>query len=581
MDGYSNREIWAIDTEWGFRNGAVDHESSWEPVVLCAQGLRSGRKHQFWAKDGRLLSFFREHAKDLFVAHYAVAEMKYLLRLGIPVPERWFDTFVAYRLLTNKPNNLEAKLTTALRERRLPHLAPREKEELRQRILHLRFDPHCSKDRTEIVDYCYSDAAAAAALFGCVHGEVKPATMAHWVEFLKAVARMELCGIPFDLPTHESIIQKRGRICTGLQDDINKTWTVFVNGSFSRHDFFEWCRVQQISWPIRMSKTTGRRYRSLDNDTMKKMEGRHPFIADVRQASKTLNKLSRRSLVVDPVSKRHYFSTNPFRSVTGRNQPKNFVFSGPKWMRFLILPESPDHVLVYIDYSAQEIGIAAALSGDRNMRDAYAADDCHMDFAIRAGAAPKGATKHNHGKIRSQYKAVNLGVQYGQTAYGIADSLGIGHREAEALVAAHRVTFPTFWDWIENMVQGSIDRGYIVTPCGWRSIVPPGHNERTWFNWPMQAAGADIMRLTITYLDRQDVRILAPVHDGFLLSCHRSQVEELRAAVDYACTTAVEHVLPGFRLKWDFTVHDGRFQDEDGRPLWNKLQAITAEIGNA
>src|SRR4029077_1716147 len=131
--------------------------------------------------------------------------------------------------------------------------------------------------------------------------------------------------------------------------------------------------------------------------------------------------------------------------------------------------------------------------------------------------------------------------------------LGISQQQADQLLAAHRGLFPIFWRWSERMVQGAYDRGRIVTPCGWRSKVPFPSNERTWMNWPMQAAGGDIMRLTITYLDRQNVRLLAPVHDGFLLSCRRDQLRDLHAAVDHACALAVEQVLPGFALRWDVT----------------------------
>jgi hypothetical protein len=86
------------------------------------------------------------------------------------------------------------------------------------------------------------------------------------------------------------------------------------------------------------------------------------------------------------------------------------------------------------------------------------------------------------------------------------------------------------------------------------------------------------MRLTVTYLDRQGVRVLAVVHDGFLLSCRRDQLPDLKAAVDFACRTVAEHVLPGFPLRWDLTVHDrGRFEDEDGLPLWARLNEIVGE----
>ena len=73
------------------------------------------------------------------------------------------------------------------------------------------------------------------------------------------------------------------------------------------------------------------------------------------------------------------------------------------------------------------------------------------------------------------------------------------------------------------------------------------------------------------YLDRQNVQLLAPVHDGFLLACRRDELSDLRAAVDQACAQAVRHVLGDFPLRWDFTVHDGRFEDEDGEPLWRLL----------
>ena len=461
----------------------------------------------------------------------------------------------------------------------LPSLAPAEKKELQLKIAQLRFDSDSSEDRREIIDYCFSDCDGCGALYVRVDGRVGWDLMAHWVEYLKALARMELRGIPFDLEGFEAIQEHSPLIRAAMLGDLNKTWPIYEGESFRREAFLGWCRRVGIGWPSAISPATGKPYHQLDDETFKAMEARHPFIAQVRQAKKTLVKLGQRSLVVDPVTRRHYYSTSPFRSVTGRNQPKNFVFSGPKWLRFLIVPASPDHILVYVDFAAQEVGIAAALSDDPAMRAIYAASDCHMEFAIRAGAAPVGATKQTHGVVRKRYKNVNLGVLYGQTAFGIKARLGIAHREAEVLLADHQRLFPCYWKWSERIVQGSFDRGWIVTPCGWRSQVPPLSKERTWMNWPMQATGGDIMRLVITYLDRQDVSILAPVHDGFLLSCRRDQVNDLREAVDYACRHAVEHVLPGFQLRWDITVHEShRFEDEDGLPLWNQIQQTLKEM---
>jgi hypothetical protein len=567
--------VWFVDTEWGYREGRVDQESAWQPVVLCLVGLRSGRRLFYWGRDPNLHAFFRTHTDDLFVAHYAVAEMKYLLRLGIPLPAHWFDTYVAWRYLTNRPGNLEAGLAPALLRLELPGLPPAEKKELQQKILYLRFDPDHPGDRQEIIDYCFSDCDGCAALYNRIKGSVPATVMAHWCEFLKAVARMELRGIPFDCETYLQIQDARPLIKNTLIGNVNATWPVFDGETFKNQSMLRWARSVGIAWPVKVSETTNKPYHSFDRDTMKEMEARHPFIGEIREIRKTLDQFEGRSLTVDPVLNRHFYSTSVFRSVTGRNQPRNFVFSGPKWLRFLIISESLDHVLVYVDFVAQEIGIAAGLSGDLAMRAVYQASDCHLAFAIRAGAAPATATKKSHPHVRKQYKTVNLGVQYGQTAFGIAARLGISFTEAEALVDAHKALFPDFWRWSERTVQGAYDRGWIKTPCGWRSQVPFPSNERTWMNWPVQSTGGDIMRLTITYLDRQGVRVLAPVHDGFLLSCRRDQLTDLRAAVDYACRTAVEHVLPGFPLRCEVTPYDnGRFEDEDGLPLWNRLQNI-------
>ncbi len=386
-------EEWACDCEWGFRGGLIDHESAWEPVVFCVVGLRTGRRFWFWGRDPRLQGFFREHRNDLFVSHSNVAEIKYLLRLGITIPAHWFDTFAAERYLTNRPNHLEAGLSVALHRLNLPHLAPSTKKALKQNILNLQFDPENPEDRREIDDYCFSDCDGTAAHYNYSQTRIAADLMAYWVEYLKAVAKMELRGIPIAVPEHVEIQQRKPEIQAALIGDINRTWPVFIDNSFNKASFLTWCRHVGIQWPVAQSEATDKPYFVMDDDTFKAMETRHPFIAEIREVRKTLAKFGQRDLIVDPVTGRHYFNTMAFRSVTGRNQPKNFIFSGPKWLRFEIVPESPDHVLVYVDYVAQEIAIAATLSGDPAMLAIYESSDCHMAAAIRAGAARPGRRK--------------------------------------------------------------------------------------------------------------------------------------------------------------------------------------------
>ena len=567
--------IWAIDTEFGFINGRLDCESAWQPICLCGVELHSDEQVSFWGDDPDLLAWFQQHAADIFISHYAIAELKYLLRLGVPLPARWFDSYVAQRRVTNRPGLPEAGLVAALRQADLPHMAPAAKQDLRSRLARLEFDPVA--DRDLILNYCRDDAADCAALYPILVSQIDPAVMAHWIEYVKSISRMELRGVPIDVRTTRLILRHRESIRNTLIAKVNRTWPVYDrDGTFRRRAFWAWCYRQGITWPTTRSKTTGRPYRSLDDDTLEDMESRHPFIGTVRQVRKTLMTLGKRSFKVDGGTGRHYFSTSVFRSVTGRNQPKNYIFCGPKWLRFLIVSEDADHVLLYIDFIAQEVGLAAALSGDPAMRAMYESADAHIAFAQLAGAAPPGATKDSHPLIRKQYKTVNLGCLYGQSEYGIAARLGIPRSRAQAMLVQHHDLFPVYWDWSERVVQAAYDRGEMRTPCGWGAKVPKSSNIRTWMNFPIQATGSDLMRLVVTYLDRQGVDLLAVIHDGFLISCHRTEYAAAVAAVDWACSTAVAQVVPGFPLRWETTKHEQRFYDKDGAPLWNQIMSALA-----
>ena len=77
----------------------------------------------------------------------------------------------------------------------------------------------------------------------------------------------------------------------------------------------------------------------------------------------------------------------------------------------------------------------------------------HMWFAIKAGAAPPGATKKTHREIRNLYKRISLGVLYGLSAYGASHQLQISLDSAQAIIDQHKDLFAVYWNWSERMVQ--------------------------------------------------------------------------------------------------------------------------------
>jgi hypothetical protein len=99
-------------------------------------------------------------------------------------------------------------------------------------------------------------------------------------------------------------------------------------------------------------------------------------------------------------------------------------FGPSAWLRSLIRPE-PGMAVAYLDWSQQELAIAAALSGDKKMQNAYESGDFYLTFAKMAGAVPPDATKESHAAVREQFKTVALGVLYGLSAEGLARKLNV------------------------------------------------------------------------------------------------------------------------------------------------------------
>ena len=266
-----------------------------------------------------------------------------------------------------------------------------------------------------------------------------------------------------------------------------------------------------------------------------------------------------------------------FRSRTGRNQPSNAksIFGPSVWLRGLIQPP-PGHAVAYIDWSQQEFGIAAALSHDPRMMDAYLSGDPYLEFAKQAGAVPPGATKQSHKAERDQFKACVLAVQYGMGPDSLALRIGQPPIRARELLRLHRETYRTFWLWSDQMLDYAMLRGHLYTVFGWRVLVPPDANERSLRNFPMQANGAEMLRLACCLGTEQGIEVCAPVHDAVLIAASVEKIEAEVTRMQRAMREASQLVLDGFELGTDATVvrYPDRYMDERGKTMWDKVIAL-------
>ena len=270
---------------------------------------------------------------------------------------------------------------------------------------------------------------------------------------------------------------------------------------------------------------------------------RHPEITPLKELRSTLSKMRLKDLSIGKDGKNRTL-LSAFRSRTGRNQPSSskFIFGASSWLRGLVKPEE-GMSLAYIDWSQQEYGIAAALSGDENMLKAYLSGDPYLAFAIQAGQAPEGATKKSHKSIRDQFKAAVLAVQYGMGAEALANQLGKPVYEANRLLRAHKDTFPKYWEWNQRILDTGFAEGRLETIFGWSRAVSADSKPASVGNFPVQGNGAEMLRIAIGLMQNQGIKVCAPIHDAVLVEGHVSEERECILIAQKCMQKASEMVL--------------------------------------
>jgi DNA polymerase-1 len=222
----------------------------------------------------------------------------------------------------------------------------------------------------------------------------------------------------------------------------------------------------------------------------------------------------------------------PFKAKTSRTQPKasQWIFSPAVWLRSLIKPE-PGTAVAYVDYSSMEFLIAASRSDGHcgpinTMLDMYESGDPYLSFAKAVGAVPQTATKASHAVVRDKHKVMVLASRYGMGRETLAARLGVSTFEAHQMLQQHRELFAQYWQWSDDWVQHALHTGVMRTAFGWtcRTGITE-FNERSIRNWPIQATGADILRIACILATRHGIKLLAPVHDAVLIEAPIERIE--------------------------------------------------------
>ena len=347
------REIWVVDFEFSALPGERP-----DPVCLVAWELRSGRKIKLWQDQFGPAPPYPIDASVVFVAYYASAELGCHRVLGWPMPARILDLFVEFRDRTNGlPTSNGAGLIGALAYFGLDSIGAVDKQEMRALVL--RGDPWTGEERAAILDYCDGDVAALARLLPAMLPRLDLPHALVRGRYMAAVAAMEHAGIPISVPRLDTLRRHWAAIQDRLIADIDADYGVYDGRTFKVDRFEAFLIRAGIPWG---RTETGRL--ELNDGAFRQAAKAHPIISPLRELRSALGEMRLSDLAVGEDG-RNRTLLSPFRSRTGRNQPSNskYIFGPSVWLRGLIQPP-PGHGLAYIDWSQQEFGIAAALSGD-------------------------------------------------------------------------------------------------------------------------------------------------------------------------------------------------------------------------
>ncbi len=260
--------------------------------------------------------------------------------------------------------------------------------------------------------------------------------------------------------------------------------------------------------------------------------------------------------LISPTDYKIHTSYNQTITVTGRLSSSNPNLQnipvrtslGSRIRKAFIPEDKENQVLFSADYSQIELRLLAHCSGDEHLINAFiSGEDIHAQTAAKIfGVTLQEVTKEQ----RSKAKAVNFGIVYGQTRYGLAAALGISNTEAQEFIDKYFETYPKVKEYMENSIQNAYSLGYARTIYGRKrylldELMSSNHNikefaQRAAINTPLQGAAADLMKMAMIDVYKKLVenkfnsKLIMQVHDELILQTYKDELDDIQKLVKEA-----------------------------------------------
>jgi hypothetical protein len=509
-----------------------------------------------------------------------------------PLPSPAIDLYAEYMVLHNsemvKAAGGDSKrpgpsLIQACRRYGVPTMDPVYKERMRE--LAYSKTGHTPEEITNLQEYCLEDdCGSTLRLFlkmlpylNLLHAPIRGA-------FMMEIERMRWRAKPIDVTLYREAKQHAPTIVTKMRHDLNRKLgvEVYFAGVFKRRTMLQLMRQHNI--PIPIDPKTGKE--SCATKLIKPMIETYPPLKVFYEYKRMIDAIKNLKLEIGSDDRARCW-LNPFGTKTGRNNPStNRELLGlPHTMRSFMKP-GPGMAIAQVDIGNEEIGIAAALSGDPVLMEDYRSGDPYLRFAADALGVIK-PTKQQ----RQVYKSCVLGQIYGVGASTLARNLGISKAEARRIIDQTNTRYPVLKAWLERIQIKAAHGVPITCVLGWSLRMASGKSgeERTFLNFPMQANGAELMRLVIVHAGH--LPLIGCAHDSFIVEDTIERIEQTVAELREIIRQASRDLFGGFELRADYNPetdcvrYPDRFVDErereDEMRHWNWLMALIEEAKNA
>ena len=567
------------------------------PNVLCMvaheldEHLEHVRTIRLWRGEFGATPPFDVGPDTLFVAYSAQAEMMCFATLGWKFPAHIFDQHTAYLAVSNVLLPYEPDVVRNKPRKRLPDACRAygiegweriDKGAIAEAIGEGRWRDH---GREQVFAYCEEDVRMSVRLLRAqLRGRgqrllpVDTERVMHWSNYsAKSIALIQARGMPIDVPLWNLVQENKltviGELLRRLDPSHGDDDPIYDrDGKWSYARFERWLARNSVhAWPRLES---GRL--DISGDAFKIMY-HLPGIEALHALRDSLGFIVKAKL---PIGRdgRNRPSLFPFGTATGRNAHRKSPYNAHAGVRSFML-FSPDTIGCYLDWRTQEVGVAGALSSDEALMRDYAAGDVYHALARMCGLTDDTDPTHwkkqpENAGLRQRMKQLQLGINYGMGVPSLARGLDRHPLIASEVIEQHKRAYPRFWQWRAGAVQAAMLERHIESVFGWPLRLTTSPNQRTLYNFPMQAGGAEMLRLAAMRLCEAGVVPIMLVHDGILLE--ETDREKIELAKEIM-RSAGRDVCGGFEIGVDVDqelVGGARYRDK--RPVAQRMWATIA-----